>query len=246
MQKIISFGSKGQYANEFWLEKYMRDEKILFLEHLRSVYDHCHDHLLEQGRKRDQGITFYIVLLAFILTNKDKVEQVFGGESTFIFINGGLVIIGWIVLCFLADLRSWHTQYLGSIYTLNWIFANESKFDSVDDIKNQMKMIMTATLNTQNVPSFSKHPIRWCRYWMSGLWKSTDDKVYTGMIVLTATPLMGILNRIEYTKNYVCQWFILYLLVSIIIFEYYAKKKVAEGEKYNTWILSFDYNSRLK
>ncbi|WP_326516453.1 hypothetical protein [Ligilactobacillus murinus] len=129
---------------------------------------------------------------------------------------------------------------------MNWIFANESKFDSVDDIKNQMKMIMTATLNTQNVPSFSKHPIRWCRYWMSGLWKSTDDKVYTGMIVLTATPLMGILNRIEYTKNYVCQWFILYLLVSIIIFEYYAKKKVAEGEKYNTWILSFDYNSRLK
>ncbi|WP_153551122.1 hypothetical protein [Ligilactobacillus murinus] len=47
----------------------MRDEKILFLEHLRSVYDHCHDHLLEQGRKRDQGIT-----RPYVFTEKDARE----------------------------------------------------------------------------------------------------------------------------------------------------------------------------
>ena len=55
----------------------MNENKKEFLEYLRSVYGHCHTHLLEQGRKRDQVLTFFFFFLSFVLTNLDKLEKEF-------------------------------------------------------------------------------------------------------------------------------------------------------------------------
>ena len=71
----------------------MNDRKTEFLEYLCSVYDHCHTHLIEQGRKRDKVLTFYVVLLSFVLTNLDKLKKEFLGQFT--------ELIIYIILIFL-------------------------------------------------------------------------------------------------------------------------------------------------
>lgn len=216
-----------------------------FIQYLDSVYNNYNQHLLEQGKKRDQVITFYIVLLSFVLTNFNNLDTDFFGKPTQIAIYIVLVIIGGIVLLNLADLRSWHTQYLDVIYVINWTMSHYPKFSNVASLQEKMKDLVTATLNTKSKPKLGKGWIKFC------LFSSTDNTIYTGMIFLTSLPLLGVYSQI--VDLFKLHWgiqigiiiYIICLILMLIIFERHLNTVLQNGERYNTWILSFDYNGKL-
>ena len=198
----------------------MNDRKTEFLEYLCSVYDHCHTHLIEQGRKRDQVLTFYVVLLSFVLTNLDKLKKEFLGQFTELIIYIILIFVGWIVLNSLSDLRSWHTQYLGAIYVLNWVFANEDRYKSVESLVNTIDELMTKKIND------NKRPVKWTDsmlkrlkiYIHNYLFSSTDNSIYTGVILLAALPVWGICGYFHLSILWSSLIFLTYFIITLICF----------------------------
>lgn len=226
----------------------MSENKKEFLEYLRSVYDHCHTHLLEQGRKRDQILTFYIVFLSFILTNLDKLKKEFLGQFTVLIIYIILILVGWIILNSLSDLRSWHTQYLGAIYVLNWVFANENKYQSIDALVATINELMTNKINDneRHVKQIDSMLKRVKVFIHNNLFSSTDNSIYTGVVFLTALPVWGICGYFKLTILWSIFLFLSYFIAAIIYFERKLQEKLRKAEIYDTWILSFDYNNHLK
>lgn len=226
----------------------MTKSRERFLDYLRDVYDHCHTHLIEQGKKRDQILTFYIVLLSFVLTNLNSLEKDFLGHSTVLIVYILLILIGWIVLNSLSDLRSWHTQYLGSIYVLNWVFANEQRFKTNDDLVNKINYLMTQQINDtrRQVASRDNLIVKTSKYIHNYLFSSTDNSIYTAVILLTALPVWGICGYLKMSLLWSEFCFIVYLTFAIRYFEHKLREKLCKAEKYDTWILSFDYNGFLK
>ena len=226
----------------------MNENKKEFLEYLRSVYGHCHTHLLEQGRKRDQVLTFYVVLLSFVLTNLDKLEKEFLGRFTVLIVYVILILVGWIILNSLSDLRSWHTQYLGAIYVLNWVFANENKYQSVDALVNTINKLMTKKINdNKRHVKRSDNLLKKIKVFLHNyLFSSTDNSIYTGVVLLTALPVWGICGYFKLSILWSIFIFLTYFVGAIHYFERKLQEKLQKAEVYDTWILSFDYNGRLE
>lgn len=212
-----------------------------FISYLHNVYDNANQHLLEQGKKRDQIVTFYIVLLSFVLTNLENLDHDFFGKPTEVVIYFVLIIVGIIVLLNLADLRSWHTQYLDVIYVINWTMTHYNKFDNVQALQKKMKTLMEKPLNVKNRPPFTSFRA-WVRFWLFG---STDNTVYTGMIFLISLPSLGILSRTSLSLELRIIIYTIFLIALLWHFERYLQKVLTNGQTYNTWILSFDYNGKM-
>lgn len=220
----------------------MDEDKKIYLDFLKEIYVQANTHLLEQGKKRDQVVTFYIILFSFVLTNLGHLRDDFLGKPTILLIYITLIIIGLIVIWILADLRSWHTQYLGAIYTINWMFANEAKCKNVKSMQDNMKWLMEQPLN-HGISSKIYDPKVLIQKYVFG---STANMIYSGIIFLVSLPLLGIFG---YLKLSGITSFILFVVFFIVIFyvsEIHLAKKLNAGEKYNTWILSFDYNGKVK
>ncbi len=150
----------------------------IFLDYLRDVYGRCNDHLLEQGKKRDQFVTFYIVFLAFILTNTTNINRQFSLNNDLIQIVVYLIsfVVGVIVVLNLADLRGWHQQYIDCIYVLNWTFAHADQYEYVNDLKAEIERRIKKT--DEHVQSHA-HPItrigELVKFFLNKFWKSTDN-----------------------------------------------------------------------
>lgn len=213
-----------------------------FISYLHGVYANTNQHLLEQGKKRDQIITFYIVLLSFVLTNLENLDHDFFGKPTEMVIYFVLIIVGGIVLLNLADLRSWHTQYLDVIYVINWTIAHYNEFDNVPKLQKKMKTLMKKPLNVKNKPPISSFGA-WIKYWFFG---STDNTVYTGMIFLISLPNFGFLSRTPLSLSARIAIYIVILTSLLWYFERHLQKVLKNSQAYNTWILSFDYNGKIK
>lgn len=222
--------------------KKLTEDKKLFLDYLMQVYGQCNTHLLEQGKKRDQVVSFYVIVLSFILTNLNYLKRDFLGRPTVLIIYATLMIAGGIVILILADLRSWHTQYLGAIYTINWAIANQKRFETVDELQAQMKAIMEDSLN--GGVEHRNNPWILLRKYAFG---STDNMVYTGIVFLVCLPIFGIIGYFNWSLPISEQVLIFLVAFSLILYgsQIYLAKKLKQGETYNTWILSFDYNGKV-
>lgn len=78
------------------------------------------------------------------------------------------------------------------------------------------------------------------------LFSSTDNSIYTGVVLLTALPVWGICGYCKLSVLWSIFVFSLYFIIAIIFFERKLQEKLQKAEMYDTWILSFDYNGRLK
>lgn len=222
-----------------------------FINYLNTIYETCNQHLLEQGRKRDQVITFYIILMSFSITNFKILDRKLLGYSAQSLIYIILISIGCIILLILADLRSWHTQYLDAIYVINWAMVNNDKCNSVIELQTKMKKILTEPINVTESPKWFNF-FNWLKYW---LFNSTDNIIYTGMIFLVSLPFWGICQQVanSFGKRLngslniliISFFFIAFLICMLYFFERRLYNVIYNGERYNTWILSFDYNGKL-
>ena len=199
----------------------------VFMNFLESVYNECHTHLLEQGTKRDQVIAFYIVLLSFVITSGTVLRSTIHAHSLLV-IYVGLFVIGVICNLVLADLRSWHRQYLDAIRIVNWAFAHRAEF--TDSLK------LKATLESMTQYK-GKQKILWP-------WSTTDNMVFTAFAILTTVPvifgLAGITNLAVAVRVVI---YVVVLAVDMIFVFWYLNFKVEQGLGYKTWILNFDYFS---
>ena len=205
----------------------MNDTIGPFMNFLESVYNECHTHLLEQGTKRDQVIAFYIVLLSFVITSGTVLRSTIHAHSLLI-IYVGLFVIGVICNLVLADLRSWHRQYLDSIRIINWAFAHRSEF--TDSLK------LKATLESMTQYK-GKQKILWP-------WSTTDNMVFTAFAILTTVPVIfGLAGISDFAIAVRVVIYVVVLAVDMIFVFWYVNYKVEQGLGYKTWILNFDYFS---
>ncbi|WKF84159.1 NUDIX hydrolase [Lacticaseibacillus pantheris] len=205
----------------------MDDNLNTFMGFLESVYSECHTHLLEQGTKRDQVIAFYIVLLSFAVTSGTVLRSTIHAHSLLV-IYVGLFVIGVICNLVLADLRSWHRQYLDSIRIINWAFAHRSEF--TDTLK------LKATLE-----SMTEYKGKQTTLWP---WSTTDNMVFTAFAILTTVPVIfGLAGISSLAVGVRVAIYIAVLSVDMAFVFRYLNFKVEQGLGYKTWILSFDYYS---
>ncbi|EPC71716.1 hypothetical protein Lpp126_14980, partial [Lacticaseibacillus paracasei subsp. paracasei Lpp126] len=202
----------------------MKENIDTFMSFLESVYNERHTHLLEQGTKRDQVIAFYIVLLSFVITSGTVLRNTIHAHSLLI-IYVGLFVIGVICNLVLADLRSWHRQYLDSIRIINWAFAHRSEF--TDPLK------LKATLESMTQYK-GKQKILWP-------WSTTDNMVFTAFAILTTVPVIFGLAGIDFLSVWMRVAIYISILVKDMFFVFwYLNVKVQQGLGYKTWILNFD------
>lgn len=196
---------------------------LTFIEHLNGVYAACNEHLLEQGRKRDQVIAFYIVLLAFMITSGRQLAQM----TNQIIVHSGLIVIGAICIRTIADLRSWHTQYLDCMKIINWGLAHREQFSSVEQLRLRLQML------TEMAPEK--------RY--SAFRISTDNGIYFAMVLLSGLPVVLLTNDFHAPLAIMVIIVCLYLIGAIYWSARYLTNKINQGLAYRTWILDFDYNA---
>ncbi|KRL88082.1 hypothetical protein FC50_GL000272 [Lacticaseibacillus pantheris DSM 15945 = JCM 12539 = NBRC 106106] len=140
----------------------------------------------------------------------------------------GLFVIGVICNLVLADLRSWHRQYLDSIRIINWAFAHRSEFSDTLKLK--------ATLE-----SMTEYKGKQTTLWP---WSTTDNMVFTAFAILTTVPvifgLAGISSLAVWLRVAI---YIVVLGVDMVCVFRYLNFKIEQGLGYKTWILNFDYYS---
>ncbi|WP_225047773.1 NUDIX hydrolase [Lacticaseibacillus kribbianus] len=238
------------------------DVKQAFLDYLTHVYDKCNDHLLEQGHKRDQVIAFYIVLLSFVVTYGRQLA----GEANMMVIDLGLVVVGWICVRLIADLRSWHKQYLDCIEIINWAMAHQQFFDTVTALKTAIQALVKSErghgpdqLAARNAKQSggesapeaavgvaagtarqAQNPrLRWPSL-------STDDAVYYGVLLMTVLPVLftthDLLTQLGPWAGWVTAAVVgVYAVLGYVVARRYLKRVTHNGLTYLTWILDFDY-----
>lgn len=75
--------------------------------------------------------------------------------------------------------------------------SHYNECDSVKELQEMMKCIMVNPINRMFKPTI-RNPIKWISYWM---FSSTDNTIYTGMILLTSLSILGIFVNISCLKN---------------------------------------------
>lgn len=206
------------------------EDKSAFLDYLTTVYDQCHNHLLEQGKKRDQLITFYIILFSFVITTGPTISKTLMHSHSLTVIYCVLIVIGILVVVNMADLRSWHQQYLNAIQIINWVEAHQSDYEQVDVLKADIKTL---------VKHHKDNPKRFF------LLRTTDNIVLFGMAILSTIPLIPVLLQFKLTISLIIGIYAVFTLFYLILVQHYLKRKLSEGDRYNTWILDFNYGDNI-
>lgn len=194
-----------------------------FLAHLSSIYDQTNDHLREQDTKRDQVIAFYVVLLSFVITSGSLLAKT--ANKSIIYL--GLIGVGAICVRTVADLRSWHRQYLDTISVINWIKAHQAEYPTVLEMKNTIHFRVKA--NPDGKP-----------YKATKI--TTENGIYYGVVVLTALPMLFVAKSNHCSTLLTWEIVGVYLVTAMVIAAMYLGKTVTNGLSYSTWNLLFDYS----
>lgn len=228
----------------------MNEDKRVFLDYLRQIYDQTNEHLREQEHKRDQVVTFYAVLISFIITANHTIQANFGGPVMMMILDLALCVIGAIVCISIASLRGWHTQYLDAIYVINYAMAHQNQYMTVDDLKNTIQeMLVNNRENGKENKSKKRSIIKWFKHTIN----STEDSMFYGVWIFSMVPLIMIEHSIYKLVNWGSKQaalftilIVAFALVFIVYFCHMYKllnESVESAKSYKTWILDLDYYS---
>lgn len=235
----------------------MDENKQIFLDYLKQIYDQANEHLREQEHKRDQVVTFYAVLLSFVITANHTIQVNFGGSIMMMLLDLALCIIGATVCIAIASLRGWHTQYLDAIYVINYAMAHQEHYASVDDLKNRIQEMLVNNQNSADGPTKeTEPPLVKVGKWVTHTVTYTEDSMFYGVWIFSMVPLIMIehsIYELVKSKNNQIGLLIILMLVFVLIFIFYFRymhrllnKRVKKANSWKTWILDFDYYSNGK
>ncbi|MFB9769558.1 NUDIX hydrolase [Lactiplantibacillus modestisalitolerans] len=233
----------------------MNDDKRVFLDYLKQIYDQANEHLREQEHKRDQVVTFYAVLISFIITTNHTIQVNFGGPIMMMILDLALCVIGAIVCISLSSLRGWHTQYLDAIYVINYAMAHQNQYVTVDDLKNTIQEMLVNNQINEKENKDKKWPIR-VGEWFKHTISSTEDSMFYGVWIFSMVPLIMMEHSLYKLVNWGSKQGALLVILSVaftLVFVVYFRhmykllnKNIKNAQIYKTWILDFDYYSNGK
>lgn len=230
----------------------MNDSKQIFLDYLFQIYNQANEHLKEQEHKRDQIVAFYAVLISFMITTNHVIEKNFGGPLMVVILNLFLCVIGVGVCVAIASLRGWHSQYLDSIYVINYAIAHQENYQTVKDLKNEIQRMMSQNQNKNEIEQQEITGINKVKKWFNETIQSTENSMFYGMWLFSLAPLIMIEINIYKMFNFGNKYIlfailvILFIAIAAIYFRYVKKvfeQRIENANTYKTWILDFDYYS---
>lgn len=195
-------------------------------ELFQKVYDECNAHAREQTAKRDQVITFYIVVCSFYLGWENTQE--FAIRLVLLLV---VFIIGVLCSLILINLRSWIIQYGNCAEAVSKLLAVNYSYTNINDIAAFLKVNAKKSVDTPR-----EFILR------------MGNTITYGFIFITAVPFIKLFELLYSSILSVLPCAIISLLcvityLGLLIREHFISANNALNQfddKQITWIIRFD------
>lgn len=174
----------------------------------------CASYLEEQPRLRNAIMSFYSAILAFYIKYSSAPKTITFGFGTII-----LTLFGVICLISIIGLRSWSVQYIKCIKVINGLILSEESFHDYNAIQYYI------AFNLEHSEKVERKSL------VTGI----GNLIVLGFTMLTTIPVFYYVS-ILYT--HITIWVIFIELAYCAFFEVFLYRKLKQGEKYKTWILT--------
>jgi hypothetical protein len=141
---------------------------------IEKIYEECNEHLRETGRKRDQLMVFYSIIVGAYFASFNILAD-FNLQYPFIF---GLILLGLIFSLTIIQYRKWHLRYGNTVNLLHSLdFSDKATLNT-----NMEKHLESIKKNYGINDHFSWG---WLKYYLSGV----EFLTFNGFLIITYLPI---------------------------------------------------------